>query len=509
MKDYFTYEEKSPLLKQTLALMAKVKDIEGASSLLAWDQETYMPPGGLEARSNQTAALDVISHSYLISDEAKSISEKIRNFSGYSNDFQDSMFRLYLREYDKAVKLPENFVLEYSRAKTIAIESWKKAYKESDFRIYEKDLSKVIELKIQEAEYLGYENNRYDALIDLYEPGITVQKLIPIFDKLKNKSIDILNKLKEDEKLDTINDAFLKKSYPSEGQLKFSKLVADKMTFDFFNGRLDLSMHPFTTSFSTKDVRITTRLSDNELRSNIFSTIHELGHGLYEQGIEQELNRTFAADGASYGMHESQSLIWENIIARTHEFWTWGITHLRQIYPGSFNNIYSIDLYNAVNVVRPSLIRIEADELTYNLHIIIRFEIENLLINKKIKPYEIPDYWRNKYREYLGVIPPNDTFGCLQDIHWSHGSFGYFPSYTLGKLYAAMLWAKMNQEIPNLHHEISIGNFGVIRNWLKLKIHRFGKLETPEDLIMDVTGSVLNEEPFINYITKKIQDIYY
>ena len=507
MKEYFTYKTRSPLLVELLDLMGKIKDIEGASSVLSWDQETYMPPGAAEPRSFQLSALEVISHSFLTSDKASELAKKIRDLGESDDPFENSMFRLFLTEHDRAIKLPEHFVKDYTLAKTLAIESWKEARNHRKFSYFAKSLANIIEFKVQEAEYLGYEGNRYNALLNYYEPGMTVAKLKPIFENLQTHVLDTLKRIESVQ--DKVNDDFIKQKFASDGQIKFINTLAKKMAFDFYYGRIDFSIHPFTTSFSPKDVRVTTRLNENEVRAGIYAAIHELGHALYEQGKDFILARTFADDGSSFGMHESQSLIWENIITRTREFWMWALPKLQEIYPGQLSNKFPSDMYKAVNIIRPSFIRTEADELTYNLHIVLRFNIENLLLNGDLGTNEIPNYWDNQIRKYLGIFPPNDLLGSLQDIHWAHGSIGYFPIYTLGKLYAAMIWKTMQEEIPDIKDNISNGNFALLRNWLRDKIHRYGKLVTPDELITDVTGEQLNEKAYIDYIDAKVDDLYF
>lgn len=507
MKEYFSYKPKSELLKELLDLMAKVKDIDGACSLLSWDQETFMPPGAVETRSHQLSALEVLSHSFLSSDKAINLADRIRNIESSEDPFESSMFRLFLREHDKAVKIPESFVHRYSAARTLAIEGWKEARKKEKFKFFEKDLSKLLELKVEEADYLGYEKNRYDAFLDYYEPGMTAAKLEPMFNNLSRHALDSLKKIEINK--DKVSDEFIKQKFASQGQIKFIRIIAQKMAFDFYYGRIDKSIHPFTTSFSPKDVRITTRINETEIRAGVYAAIHELGHALYEQGIDYILDRTFAGEGASYGLHESQSLIWENIIARTKEFWMWALPELQQIFPGQLTDIYPSDMFKAVNVVRPSFIRTEADELTYNLHIVLRFEIENMLLNGKLRISDIPSYWDNKMKTFLGIYPPNDLMGALQDIHWSHGSFGYFPIYSLGKLYAATIWKTMRNEIQGIDEHISNGNFAKIRYWLRDRLHRFGKLADPDELIQDISGEPLSDAPYINYIDAKINELYF
>jgi carboxypeptidase Taq len=507
MKEYFTYKTRSPILVELLELMGKVKDIEGAASVLSWDQETFMPAGAGEPRSFQLSALEVVSHSFLTSDKAKELALRIKDAGESSDPFENSMFRLFLREHERAVKLPPYFIQDYTLAKTMAIEAWKEARSRQKFSYFVNSLSKILEFKIQEAEYIGYEENRYDALLDYYEPGITVAKLMPMFDNLSKHALETLQKI--EPYTEKINDDFIKQKFAASGQMKFIRNVAKKMAFDFYYGRIDYSIHPFTTSFSPKDVRVTTRINENEIRAGIYAAIHELGHALYEQGKDFTLSRTFADDGSSFGMHESQSLIWENIIARTREFWMWGLPVLQEIFPGQLANKFPSDIYQAVNVIRPSFIRTEADELTYNLHIVMRFNIENLLLNGNLSVRDIPGYWDNHIKDFVGTYPPNDLLGSLQDIHWSHGSFGYFPIYSLGKLYAAMIWKKMNEDIPDINDKISNGQFAVLRNWLRDKIHMYGRLVTPDELITDVCGEQLNEKAYIDYIDAKVNDLYF
>ncbi len=507
MKEYFTYKTRSPLLVELLDLMGKIKDIEGASSLLSWDQETYMPPGAAEPRSYQLSVLEVLSHSLLTSENARELAKKIRDANKSDDPFESSMFRLFLDEHERAIKLPQHFIKDYSLAKSLAIESWKDARSHNKFSYFAKSLATILEFKIQEAEYLGYEDNRYNALLDYYEPYMTVSKLEPIFNNLQTHILDTLTKIEPFK--EKVSDDFIKQKFNADGQMKFIRTIAKKMAFDFYYGRIDFSIHPFTTSFSPKDVRVTTRLNENEIRAGIYAAIHELGHGLYEQGKDFTLSRTFADDGSSFGLHESQSLIWENIITRTREFWMWALPKLQDIYPGQLSNKFPSDMFQAVNIIRPSFIRTEADELTYNLHIILRFNIENLLLNGNLSVNDIPHYWDTQMKNYLGIYPPDDLHASLQDIHWAHGNFGYFPSYTIGKLYAAMIWKTMNEQIPDINEHISNGNFALLRNWLRNKIHRYGKLLTPNELIMEVTGEALNEKPYIEYIEQKVQDLYF
>lgn len=497
---------KSELFVKVMEIMSIVKDLNAASALLSWDQETYMPHGAIQARADQIATIDSLAHRSLTSDQARLAAEEIRNILEFAEPFEKGIYRSFLLEHDIAVKLPESFVNEFSRMKSIASETWKKAKFESNFALFQNALEEILKLKIEQTDYLGFTGNIYNALLGLFEPEMTTDILDSVFNKLKTETIAILNKL--EPLRDEIDDDIVHRYYNHSLQEKLARFIADKLTFDFHHGRMDISVHPFSTSFSSKDVRITTRINENNLLTCLMSTIHEVGHGLYEQGMDKALYRTFAQDGASFGIHESQSLFWENTIGRSKEFWIWLMPHLREAFPNSVANSSVTTIYKAVNKVKRSFIRTEADELTYNLHIILRYEIEKALLNGKMIVRDIPAVWNAKMKEYLGIVPPKDSLGCLQDIHWSHGGFGYFPTYTLGKLYAAMFRKKIIQDIPELKTNVASGNFNPLKQWLRENIHKYGRLELPKEILMRVTGKELTETDFLEYIKGKISSIY-
>ena len=495
-------KQNSPLLQDVLKFMNIIKDIHNSSSLLGWDQETYMPPGSVVSRASQLVTLETIAHRLITSKKAKTLAEKIEKYAGNSIPFENRIFYTFLKEHRLAVKLPQKFVENITKVRTYATESWKKARQENNFKFFEEDFENLTNLKIEQANYYGFTENPYDALLDIYEPGMTYSFLHPYFDKIRDFTRDIL-----DYALDissTINDNFLFDNYDREAQFYIAKQICEKMGFDFYYGRLDKSIHPFTTSFSQKDVRITVRVLENDLRSCIFSAIHEAGHGLYEQNISNDYYRTFLEEGSSYGIHESQSLLWEKIIARTVEFSSWLLPILKEYFPLQLKNITSFDFFRAINKISKTFIRTESDELTYNLHIILRFELENELINKKIRVRDIPDIWNQRFYEYFGLNPESVREGCLQDIHWAHGSFGYFPTYTLGKIYSAMLWKKIKEDLPDVMSMIENGNFIPIKNWLKENIHQHGKLYEPKTLMEILTGKILDVDDYHNYIKNKI-----
>lgn len=489
-----------------------ISDLETALSVLGWDQETYMPPAGATFRAEQLATLSTLAHRMRTSSEYRSMIDELSNgvASGdpaFSLDsWQRAIVRESAREASRSLKLPESHVANLARATARSHESWKISRAQSDFSKFESSLAELVELKRNEAEFLGYEEDPYDALIDLYEPGMRISALRPVFDRLRDGTLELLQTVHESGV--QVNDSILYESYDRDLQLEFARAIVRALGFEFDRGRVDLSTHPFCTSFSADDVRLTTRIEENDLRSCLFGLIHEAGHGMYEQGIDPRLARTVAGSGVSMGMHESQSLLWENVIGRGLPFWTWAYPKLKTTFPRVLDSYDITDFYRAINAVKPSLIRIEADDLTYNLHIIIRVEIEHDLINGSLGVHDVPARWAALMHEYLGVVPPNDAEGCLQDVHWSFAGFGYFPSYTLGKLYAASFYQTALGSIANLEARIGRGEFAELREWLRSSIHVWGKCHSTTEIVERVTGGGLTEEPFLAYNRRKIELLY-
>ncbi len=505
MNKIYIRKQNSPLLQDVLNLMNTIKDIQNSASLLGWDQETYMPSGSVHPRANQLVTLETIAHRLITSKKARILADKIESHIGNSNEFVNGIYRTFLKEHKLAAKLPQKFVQKFTKAKTYAIESWKKARQANNYKLFENDFDYLTNLKIEQANYYGFSENPYDALIDIYEPGMTHSFLKPYFEIIKKKTIDLLDFALGLSSV--INDDFLFNYYDCDIQFKIAKQICDKMGFDFYYGRLDKSIHPFTTSFSRRDVRLTVRVLENDIRSSIYSAIHEAGHGLYEQNICDEYYRTFLEEGSSMGIHESQSLLWEKIIARSLEFSNWLFPLLKENFPTQLNNVSSLEFFKAINKISKSFIRTESDELTYNLHIILRFELENDLLNKKIKVRDIPEIWNHKFYESLGLMPLTMKEGCLQDIHWAHGSFGYFPTYTLGKIYSAMFWNKIQSDIPDVFKHIENGFFIPIKNWLRDNVHQYGKLYEPKALIKMLTGKIFDVDDYHLYIQSKLSSL--
>ncbi|MBS1538701.1 MAG: carboxypeptidase M32 [Bacteroidetes bacterium] len=496
--------ETTQLLGDVVHTMHTINDITAASSILNWDQETYMPEGAAETRAEQISTLETLAHQFLTGDSSKKLADRITSLNGYATS--EPLFRLFIEDFERASKLPEELVRRTSRAQALAQDIWKHARAEKNYAKFQPILAELIDLKIEAAERYGYAENRYDALLNLFEPGMTVAQLNPVFENLRTATAEILSAIEPN--LSRVSDAPMLQHYPKQKQMEFSRYISEKMGFNFNNGRLDLSTHPFCTSFSQYDVRLTTRINENDLHSCLYGVIHETGHGLYEQGFATKYARTFAADGASIGMHESQSLLWETIITRTEEFWSFALPKFKEIFGESVARYSTRDFYKAVNTIQPSLIRTEADEVTYNMHIILRYELEREMINQTIDLKDIPEIWNEKMRQNLGQVPKHDGEGCLQDIHWSFGGFGYFPGYTLGKLYAAMEWNILQQQMPDVRSKIANGDLLPIREWLRENIHQYGRSQKPAEIIKRITGKSLTETDFVEYAKAKANDVY-
>jgi len=495
--------------------LLEIQRINSAASVLSWDQETYMPAGGGEARAEQIAVLQGLAHQKLISPEVESLLSKwVDPGTGQAADQGSeawdepsrSLLREVWRDFSRAKKLPSDFVIKLSRECSLAQQVWTEAREQNKFAMFLPNLTTVLQLKREEAQYLGYQDSPYNALLDVYEPGATIANLQPVFAALKARLVPLLKRITQSRI--QIDDSILHHSYDQARQLEFGRLVLTAMGYDFQRGRLDLSAHPFTTSFHPTDVRVTTRVHEHELQSCLFSCIHEGGHGLYDQGLDQRYFGTPLGDSVSLGIHESQSRLWENCVGRSRPFWRFFYPVLQQTFQDQLRDVDVDQFYAAINRVRPSLIRVEADELTYNLHIMLRFEIEQALVEGRTQPEDLPAIWNQKMKDYLGIIPPSDTEGVLQDVHWSFGAFGYFPTYTLGNLYSVQFFEQAKLEIPQLEDEIAAGQLLNLRRWLEQKIHRWGRTFTPTHLAQRVTGSTVNPEPFLKYAERKYGELY-
>lgn len=488
-------------------VMNVIADLGSAIAMMGWDQETYMPEGAVEQRSEQLATLAELHHHYMTNDEAQKAVEVVLISLASLDLRQRQVAEFFVRDHKRALMLPESHVVELAKIASLAQDSWKKAKQAKDFTLFQPALERIVELKRIEAEILDSKAiHPYNVMLDEYEPGLTIAQLSPVFESLRKGTASLLQELAPYQ--DNINDAALYRAYPKDQQMAVAKDLIGKLGFSMDTGRVDLSDHPFCTRIARTDVRLTTRIRENDLRSCLFGLIHEAGHGMYEQGVSDELARTPSGRGASMGIHESQSLFWENVIARSEEFWQWAFPRIQQAFPDQLSDQTPNSFYRAINKMGPSLNRVESDELTYNLHIILRFELERDLMDGSLAVKDIPAAWNEKMNSSLGVVPPTDADGCLQDVHWSFGGIGYFPSYSLGKLYAAMQWNVMQVDIPDVRDRISNGDFAPILSWLRLKIHDFGRTETPAEIIQRVTGRSLTENDFLEYIGTKARHAY-
>lgn len=362
-----------------------------------------------------------------------------------------------------------------------------------------------MDLNIRKAEALGYDDEPYDALLDEYEPGMKTATVAETFNSLRQNLVPIVDAIAAS---DPIDDDILHHSYPIHRQKTFGQSVIRNLGYDFHCGREDESAHPFTTSFSVNDVRLTTRYNESFFPSAFFSTMHEAGHGLYEQGIDKTLDRTPLADGTSLGMHESQSRLYENLIGRSRAFWNHYYTPLRGTFPEALSDTDRETFYRAINRVEPSLIRVEADEVTYNLHIMLRFELERGLVSGTLDVNDLPELWREKMADYLGVVPDTDADGVLQDVHWSLGAIGYFPTYALGNLMSVQIMNQIRHDLPDLDNDISSGTFAPLLDWLRTHVHQYGRKLTATEILDQATGQTLNAEPWLVYVREKFGDLY-
>jgi carboxypeptidase Taq len=495
-------------IKQLKDHLAEIVDLGGAAALLGWDQETYMPPGATEDRSMQLATLNRIIHEKFTRDEIGELIEKLKpEMSSLDPDSDEArLVKNVKREYEKQRKVPSGWVAEFSRATSIAQESWKKARQKSEFNLFQPNLTQVLDLRRQYAQFFIPYDHIYDPLLDDFEPGMKTADVKKVFDELRPRQVQLVQSIMDSPY--PVDDSILHQEFDMQKQWDFGLEVIEAFGFNLDRGRQDKSTHPFTTSFGSNDVRITTRLKSDFLSIGLFSTLHEAGHGLYEQGFSPNLSRTPLADGASLSIHESQSRMWENLVGRSRPFWIGFFPRLQEYFPDQLGDVDLETFYRAINKVERSLIRTEADEATYNLHIMLRFELELALMEQLLDVADLPEVWNAKMEEYLGITPANDADGVLQDIHWSFGIFGYFSTYCLGNLIASMFWEKILSDIPDLEKQFEAGKFEALLKWLQENILQHGSKFEPAELIQRVIGSQLTAEPYVKYLTTKFGDIY-
>jgi len=494
-------------LEQFKHRMMEITDLGRAEALLGWDQQTYMPRGGAEDRGNVLETVAGLSHRMFTSPEmGEMLAELVPYAENLDPDSDDAcLIKRTAHDYEKMTRVPGEWVAEFARITTLAQVAWEEAKTENRFEVFQPHLEKVVELRRAYADFFKPYDHVYDALLDDFEPGMKTSEVQAIFDALRPQQVQLL---KEIAAQPVVDDAFLHIPYDEQGQWDFGVDVITRFGFDWNRGRQDKSMHPFTTSFGIDDVRITTRFDPERAASALFSTMHEGGHAMYEQGIAKSLRRYPLANGASMAVHESQSRMWENLVGRSKSFWTFFYPKLVKRFPSQLANVTLEQFYRGINKVEPSLIRVEADEATYNLHIMLRMELEIAMLEGRLQAGDLPQAWNQKMSEYLGVTPPNDREGVLQDVHWSSGMMGYFPTYALGNLVSAQLWEKIHQDLPGLDDQIRQGKFDDLLGWLRVNVHQHGAKFQPQVLVKRVTGSTIRPEPYMRYLRTKYAEIY-
>ena len=494
-------------LEQLKGLLNEISDINHVIAVLGCDQQTYLPEAGAMERGCQIETLTRIAHLKSTSDElAGLVEDLLPQVGGMDRNSDEACLILKAhRNLVKQKKVSTAWVSEFARVTTVAQSVWEKARATSDFKLYQPHLEKIVAMRREYAEFFAPYDHIYDPQLDDYEPGMKTTDVLSIFDVLRPRLVNLIQEITHQPQVD---DTFMHQSFDEQSQWDFGVDVLNHMGFSWKRGRQDRTAHPFTTTFALDDVRITTRFMQNYLPSALFSSVHEGGHALYELGFSRKLGRTPLADGASMAVHESQSRMWENLVARSLPFWKFFYPRLQHIYPAQLANVNLMAFYRGLNRVEPSFIRVESDEATYSLHIMLRLELEIAMLKGDVAVKDIPDAWNERMQSYLGLTPPDDAHGVLQDIHWAFGGIGYFPTYALGNVISAQLWQKINADIPNLDEQMEKGKYSALLNWLRENIHRHGAKYEPQDLVERITGSKVTPEPYLKYLESKYRQVY-
>jgi carboxypeptidase Taq len=481
-------------------------DLSRSGRLLFWDQQTYMPPGGGEARAQMIGALSKIVHQKFTDDRVGELLENLRSYEESLDyeSYEASLVRVTRQDYAKAKHVPTELRAEMSAASSRALPVWNAAKQDSDFGKLLPFLRENMELRKRYVDCFEPAAEPYDTLLDDFERGMPTSEVRAVFQTLKEELLPFIAECAE--RADRVDASVLEGTFDPDKQLEISKFVLERFGFTPDRWRLDYTAHPFASGTSTGDIRITTHRRETDLNT-LFATMHEFGHGLYEAQVGRELDRTPLGSGTSLGLHESQSRMWENLVGRSKPFWRFLYPRLQEAFPSQFGNVDLDTFYGAVNAVRPSFIRIDADEVTYNFHVILRFELEQEIL-AGMDLADLPEAWNAKMREYLGVDVPNDARGVLQDMHWSGGHIGYFPTYSLGNVISVQIWDKVHAAIPDLYDQFEQGEFSALREWLGENLHRHGRKFTPQETLEKVVGGPLDAGPYVRYLKRKLGDIY-
>jgi carboxypeptidase Taq len=491
--------------------LAELVDLRNTAQLLGWDQQTMMPPRGGPARAESLATLGRISHEMFVSaDTGRLLDAAAAELNGATNDANDTdeacLVRVTLRHWEKARRVPSELAADIARAGSIGQEAWVYARRNSDFAAFAPYLSRNLELARRYVDCFDTFECAYDALLDDYDPGMTTREVRRLFEELKRELVPMIATLSQHQ--ENVDDSCLHGDFPIEAQRRLVEEVVSLMGFNREGWRIDDAVHPFATGFGSGDVRITTRWDDTFFASALYGAMHECGHGLYEEGVADSLQRTPLGHAESLTLHESQSRMWENMVGRGRAFSGVLAPRVAACFGGSVGNLQSDTLYRAVNRTHPSYIRVEADEATYGLHIVLRFEIEQELIEGRIAVNDLPEAWNARFKEYFGLDVPDDAQGVLQDVHWSSGSIGYFPTYALGNLVAGQLWERVHADIADLDEHIGSGELSPLREWLREHVHQHGAKFTTQELLQRVVGQPIAVGPFVHYLKAKLSDVY-
>lgn len=496
------------LYDELISDLKKSALLSSISSLVSWDEQTYMPKGGVANRSEQLSLLAGIQHERATSARRGELIAALENSGALGEEF--GVKRINVREarrnYDRAVKLPRRLVEELSRVCSFAQQAWIDARKKQNFKTFEPWLEKVVTLKIEEAHAIGFREVPYDALLDDYEPGATASSIERIFRPLRDELVKLVAAIGSAQKRPDVS--VLERRYPVDAQKRFATEAAAKIGFDFDAGRLDETAHPFCSGIGPGDTRLTTRYDEHHFPGAFFGVLHEAGHGIYDQGTDRDAFGTPKGNAVSLGVHESQSRMWENFVGRSRAFWQYFYPTAQQAFPEALGNVPLDDFHFAINDVRSSMIRVESDEVTYNLHIMLRFEIEQALASGELKVAEVPGAWNDAFTKSFGITPSNDSEGCLQDIHWSFGGIGYFPTYSLGNMYAAQLFEAASRDLGDLHAQFSRGDFTALKQWLNKNVHEPGQTYPPSMLIERITGQPPSHAPLVAHLHAKYAPLY-
>ncbi|NQT53805.1 carboxypeptidase M32 [bacterium] len=493
---------------ELLARSREVSLLGSCGGLLGWDRETFMPRKGAEHRAEQLGLISGLCHEKATDSRVGELLAAVEGSDLTADPLGVPAVnaRELRRSYDRATKLPNDLVVELARITSLAHGKWVEARQRRDHALFQPWLERILALVQRAADCYGHDGNRYNALLEGYEPGATTAWLEGVFAPLRDELVALLDAIRgSGREPDT---AVLRRAFPVEQQAKFGRLAAGALGFDFEAGRLDVVAHPFCSGIGPGDTRLTTRYNDHDFGDGFFSIIHETGHGLYDQGLPLEHWGTPMGDAVSLGIHESQSRLWENFVARSRPFWQHFYPQAQQVFPTALADVALDDFHFAVNDVRPSFLRVDADEVTYNLHIILRFEIEQALLSGDLPPADLPGAWNEKFVASFGITPPDDAQGCLQDVHWSGGALAYFPTYTLGNLSAAQLFATARQALGDVDAQLAAGNFAPLLEWLHTHIHHRGMKYRAADLIQEVTGAPLSHDALIAHLRAKFGALY-